>query len=117
MELPYKHFVFGDLYQNYDGDTLRWSYHVAPIIKIKCPGGCTGKGGDLYVLDPVISSEPMLKDDYHAELESNEESRSHITGFVTCKANTFSFRCKCFFPEDPSPTYDLKRFTDYALKM
>ena len=108
---PYKHFMFGTLLRNFDGKILQWEYHVAPIIKINCPGGCTGKDGDLYVLDPVISSEPMLKDDYHAELES--EFGSQITGFVTCKGNAYTEESNCF---DPDPYTDTHTFLDMHTK-
>ena len=111
---PYKHFVFGRLVRNFDGKALIWDYHVAPIIKIKCPGGCTGKDGDLYVLDPVISSEPMLKDDFHAELES--EGGSKLIGYVTCQTNTFTEESNCFDPDLDSDLMAVDIYTEFFLK-
>ena len=65
---------------------------------------------ELYILDPVLSSEPMLKHDFHKALESSkfpdpdtkEEITGQITGFVTCKPKTIDVMKKCFHPDDPN---------------
>ena len=110
LGIPLKHFVFGRFgrsgLEDVNGEVIIWTYHVAPIIKLG-----NGEGdGELYVLDPVLSSEPMLKHDYHKALESSKLTdpvtkkviTSQLTGFVTCKTNTVDTKQKCFHPEDPN---------------
>ena len=98
FDYPFKHFVFGIFVRTIDALTKVWRYHVAPIIKIE--------DGELYILDPVVHDEPMKKDAYHAELESDankgvdpetgQEETSKLNGFATCKPYTYEETDDCF---------------------
>ena len=57
---------------------MEWTFHVAPIIKLK---------GELYILDPSVSTIPITKDDWYGKITNNQPNR--INGFVTCDPGSY----------------------------
>ena len=109
---PYIHYMYGTFIYKVEkgdpGETVRWKFHVAPIIKLK--------DSELYLLDPLISEGPMKKNEYHAKIGNPENQQQHpihntlirseLTGYVTCKPETYDFEHDCFEPAnnvDPYP--------------
>ena len=94
-----------DVQKGTPGEFLRWDMHVAPIIKLQ--------DSELYILDPMVSKVPMKKADFHAEIGNPENKKTHptdgrviaseLTGYVTCKPETFDVLHDCFEPAN-NPT-------------
>ena len=93
------------------GEKLAWAYHVAPIIRLR--------DQQLYVMDPLISDRPVTKATAHAELgnpDMDYEDPSgtgitisgQITGYVTCKPETYDRYYDCFDPRNNPNDEDLK---------
>ena len=84
---------------------VRWNMHVAPIIKLQ--------DSELYILDPMMKEVPMKKVAYHAEIGNPENKKtdptdgkvyvSKLTGYITCKPETFDILHDCFEPAN-NPT-------------
>ena len=89
-----------------------WTYHVAPIIKIK---------GQEYILDPGVSPTPMKILDWYDLLSKHTDSvknneKGKITGHVTCETNTFDPQHDCLNPYfDPINDPKSKELLDYYL--
>ena len=92
FDYPFKHFMFGTFVRKFDGQTITWNYHVAPIIKLN--------DGELYILDPVVSDKPMKKDAYHSEIGGES---SKLNGYVTCQPDTYDEKDDCFDSKNNPP--------------
>ena len=94
FEPPKKHFAFGELRTKSintapeDKGLVSWVYHVAPIIRLN--------DGSLYVLDPALSANALAKEEWYAKMTQTD--KAYISGFVTCKANTYMHYNSCFDP-------------------
>ena len=88
--MPHKHFVFGSLRVNGTNGMASWRYHVALIVRLG--------DGKLYVLDPALSANPIEKESWYNRM-TDFPSSSTITGYVTCKSNTFAPYVSCLSPE------------------
>ena len=94
----------------FERDVLRWGFHVAPIIRLA--------DLSLYILDPLLSEGPMTKEDAHLEIGNPNNNgyhpdyghflSSYLTGYVTCKPETYDHDDDCFEPDNtPSkPDYE-----------
>ena len=89
-----------DVAKGNPGEFLRWDMHVAPIIRLE--------DSELYILDPLLSHEPMKMDAVHADLGNPNNRKQHptdgriiaseLTGFVTCEPETYDLLHDCFEP-------------------
>ena len=105
---PYKQFVFGRLTFNTNNAMLNqigerqvvWNFHVAPIVRI------TENQNEFYILDPGISSQPIVRNDWIQMMTINDDTSevpalpARVTGRVTCAPNTYSTNDKCFDDSD-----------------
>ena len=120
FEPPKKHWIFGhlvfktNLYDALDFEVheCTWTYHVAPIIKIK---------DQHYILDPGVSPSPMKRHDWydllskHTDTAKNNE-KGEITGHVTCETKTFDPQHDCLHPNfDPINDPNSKELLEYYL--
>ena len=72
---------------------VRWSYHVAPIVKLN--------DHKLYVLDPALSPHPIEKEMWHQLCTNGRypgDLQSRLTGYVTCEHDTYAPHQDCFNP-------------------
>ena len=94
FEAPKKHFAFGDLWTKsintapYLDGWVDWGWHVAPIVRLN--------DGNLYVFDPALGGNAIPKQEWYALM--TQKASSHISGFVTCDANTYRLESSCFHP-------------------
>ena len=120
---PYKHYMFGtfirDVQKGTPGEFVRWDMHVAPIIKLQ--------DSELYILDPMIRNVPMKKADFHAEIGNPENKKPHptdgtviaseLTGYVTCKPETYDVLHDCFEPANNPTDPDIVKETNEVLNL
>ena len=98
---------FTNSYDTKDGfEEVNWTWHVAPIVKLRVYDEHEKKMRDeLFILDPLMGSKPLKKDDYHLTLRLGVHSRIRtytvgtITGYVTCHPDTFDNQADCFNPD------------------
>ena len=87
------HWAFGDLHANstshLGGDIVPWNWHVALLIRLN--------DGKLYILDPALSADPILKEVWYKLMQRTPTST--ITGFVTCDSFTYQPSNSCSNPE------------------
>ena len=99
--MPWKHYVFGKLIAKTPNaykirGEIIWDYHVAPIIRLK--------DDRLYILDPALSANPIMQDDWYKMLVTNpnlhnlnrHNTGSGITGSVSCVETAISYYSNCF---------------------
>ena len=101
---PYRQFVFGRLTFNTNNARLNengelqvvWDNHVAPIVRI------TENQNEFYILDPGLSSQPILRNDWIEMMTTNDDTTNKnavpasITGRVTCTPDTYMTQDNCF---------------------
>ena len=104
--LPYKQFVYGSLtfntenaIPNQNGDRqVSWTMHVAPVIRL------AAYPNFLYILDPAVSAEPILRKNWEGMLIKNPNTDTTsstpglISGRVTCMPSTLTDNDDCFNP-------------------
>ena len=126
---PYKQFVFGRLTFNTDNALknkngvrqVAWEYHVAPVIGL-AENTDSEKRPTLYILDPAMSAEPILRDDWYRILTKNNDSTDEViipsekTGSVTCHSDTVSLKDHCFRPDPTDDDKKFKAFKDETLQ-
>ena len=82
---------------------VHWRYHTAPVIRL------ADSRDQFYILDPAISAEPILRDDWYQMMVNSRALPGHdpliIKGKVTCHSDTLTPIDNCFDP-DPKTDYD-----------
>ena len=95
---------------------VNWNWHVAPIVKLR--------DNELYILDPLMGSKPLKKDDYHLMLsvgiinaQGTGGTQGTITGYVTCRPDTYDNNDDCFNPHRATSLQTFERETKLLLDM